>query len=107
MIYLDNSATTRPFDEVIDKMSACMREEYFNPSAVYAPAMLAGRILTETREAIASQLGGRVKVVFTSGGTEAARRAPCAEEKGISSPRRSSIPPYWKRRPSWNVWATA
>ena len=69
--YLDNSATTRPFDEVIDKMSACMREEYFNPSAVYAPAMLAGRILTETREAIASQLGGRVKVVFTSGGTEA------------------------------------
>ncbi len=48
-----------------------MREEYFNPSAVYAPAMLAGRILTETREAIASQLGGRVKVVFTSGGTEA------------------------------------
>lgn len=71
MIYLDNSATTRPFDEAIDKMSACMREEYFNPSAVYAPAMLAGRILTETREAIASQLGGRVKVVFTSGGTEA------------------------------------
>lgn len=71
MIYLDNSATTRPFDEVIDKMSACMREEYFNPSAVYAPAMLAGRIMTETREAIASQLGGRVKVVFTSGGTEA------------------------------------
>ena len=71
MIYLDNSATTRPFDEVIDKMSECMREEYFNPSAVYAPAMLAGRILTETREAIASQLGGRVKVVFTSGGTEA------------------------------------
>ena len=71
MIYLDNSATTRPFDEVIDEMSACMREEYFNPSAVYAPAMLAGRILTETREAIASQLGGRVKVVFTSGGTEA------------------------------------
>ena len=71
MIYLDNSATTRPFDEVIDKMSACMREEYFNPSAVYAPAMLAGRILTETREVIASQLGGRVKVVFTSGGTEA------------------------------------
>lgn len=71
MIYLDNSATTRPFDEVIDKMSACMHEEYFNPSAVYAPAMLAGRILTETREAIASQLGGRVKVVFTSGGTEA------------------------------------
>lgn len=71
MIYLDNSATTGPFDEVIDKMSACMREEYFNPSAVYAPAMLAGRILTETREAIASQLGGRVKVVFTSGGTEA------------------------------------
>ena len=30
MIYLDNSATTRPFDGVIDVMDRCMREQYFN-----------------------------------------------------------------------------
>lgn len=37
MIYLDNSATTRPFDSVIDAMDRCMRENYFNASAAYKP----------------------------------------------------------------------
>ena len=49
MIYLDNSATTRPFDEVIEAMAACMREEYFNPSSLYAPAMKAGGLMTAAR----------------------------------------------------------
>lgn len=71
MIYLDNSATTRPFDGVIEAMTACMREEYFNPSSLYAPAMKAGKILFSAREAIEKQLGGGVRVIFTSGGTEA------------------------------------
>ena len=39
MIYLDNSATTRPFDGVIDVMDRCMREQYFNASAAYKPAV--------------------------------------------------------------------
>mgnify|MGYP007060523858 CR=1 FL=1 len=30
MIYLDNSATTRPFDSGIDTMDQTMRECYFN-----------------------------------------------------------------------------
>ena len=71
MIYLDNSATTRPFDEVIDCMAACMREEYFNPSSLYAPAMKAQKIMTQAREEIARALGTDVRVIFTSGGTEA------------------------------------
>ena len=71
MIYLDNSATTRPFDEVIEAMAACMREEYFNPSSLYAPAMKAGGLRNVAREAIDRQLGGGTRVIFTSGGTEA------------------------------------
>lgn len=71
MIYLDNSATTRPFDSVVEAMAACMREEYFNPSSLYAPAMQAGRIMESARAAILRPLGGGGKVVFTSGGTEA------------------------------------
>ena len=71
MIYLDNSATTRPFDDVIEAMAACMREEYFNPSSLYAPAMKAGGLLSSAREAIDRQLGGGTRVIFTSGGTEA------------------------------------
>lgn len=71
MIYLDNSATTRPFDSVIDKMSACMRDTYFNASAAYKPAVDVDRDIRACRKAIAAQLGAMEdEVIFTSGGTE-------------------------------------
>ena len=38
--YLDNSATTRPTDGVIDAMARAMREDFYNPSSLYAPAMI-------------------------------------------------------------------
>ena len=38
-IYLDNSATTRPSEAVIAAMTHSMREAYYNPSALYAPAL--------------------------------------------------------------------
>ena len=38
-IYLDNSATTRPGAGVVREMSDCMLEGYYNPSALYAPAV--------------------------------------------------------------------
>ena len=41
MIYLDNSATTRPFDRVVQKMAQSMGEGFFNPSSLYAQALLA------------------------------------------------------------------
>jgi cysteine desulfurase len=70
--YLDNSATTRPDDRVIEKMAACMREGYFNPSSVYAPAVSALRAVRECREEILNSVrGADCKLVFTSGGTEA------------------------------------
>ena len=40
-IYLDNSATTRPCENAIAAMAQCMRQDYFNPSALYAPALRA------------------------------------------------------------------
>lgn len=71
MIYLDNSATTRPFDGVIDAMDACMREAYFNPSAAYKPAVDVDREMRACRRRIAAQLGAQEgEVIFTSGGTE-------------------------------------
>ena len=72
MIYMDNSATTRPFDGVIDAMAACMRERYFNASAAYRPAMEAEKEVDACRRAIAAELGAQPGgVIFTSGGTEA------------------------------------
>ena len=71
MIYLDNSATTRPFDGVIDAMDRCMREAYFNASAAYKPAVDVDRELRACRKGIAAQLGAQEdEVIFTSGGTE-------------------------------------
>lgn len=71
MIYLDNSATTRPFDSVIETMDACMRETYFNASAAYKPAVDVERAMRECRRAIAGQVGAQEnEVIFTSGGTE-------------------------------------
>ena len=71
MIYLDNSATTRPFDSVIDAMDACMRESWFNPSAAYKPAVDVDREMRACRRAIAREVGAQEdEVVFTAGGTE-------------------------------------
>lgn len=71
MIYLDNSATTRPFDSVIDAMSACMRDTYFNASAAYRPAVDVDKRLRACRKAIAAEVGAQEdEVCFTAGGTE-------------------------------------
>ena len=70
--YLDNSATTRPTEAVADAMRQCMLEGFYNPSALYAPAVDSEKRLTACREAIARELhADPARVVFTSGGTEA------------------------------------
>lgn len=70
-VYLDNSATTRPFEAVVEAMNKSMLEGFYNPSALYAPAMYAERGMTDARKAIAASLKANEKnVIFTSGGTE-------------------------------------
>lgn len=71
LIYLDNSATTRPFDSVVEAMGACMRDTWFNPSAAYKPAVDVDRQMRLCRKVIAQQLGAQEdEVIFTGGGTE-------------------------------------
>ena len=70
-VYLDNSATTRPFDQVIDAMSQSMRAGFYNPSALYGKAVEAEKGLKRARQAVAAALYADEKnVIFTSGGTE-------------------------------------
>ena len=70
--YLDNSATTRPDDRVIEKMTECMRDGWFNPSSVYLPAVNAFREVRACREELLSAVqGSGCRLIFTSGGTEA------------------------------------
>jgi len=71
LIYLDNSATTRPFDSVVDVMADSMRETWYNPSAAYKPAVDVDHGMRACRKVIAAQLGAREdEVIFTGGGTE-------------------------------------
>ena len=69
--YLDNSATTRPFDAVIAAMAECMSTGFYNPSAMYRPAIDAENALKALRRAILKQLpGASGDIYFVSGGTE-------------------------------------
>lgn len=70
-VYLDNSATTRPCAKCIEAMNESMLSDFYNPSALYAPAMHAEKAVAEARSVIAASLQANAKnVIFTSGGTE-------------------------------------
>lgn len=72
MVYLDNSATTRPCPAAVDVMVQCMNEGFYNPSSVYRPAVDAFRAVRECRDTILKTVHGTdCDVIFTSGGTEA------------------------------------
>lgn len=71
-VYLDNNATTRVAQDVLDAMLPFFREHYGNPSSLHRMGVAAERALTEAREQTARALGAEPgQVVFTSGGTEA------------------------------------
>lgn len=70
-IYLDNSATTRCFDEVIEYMSDVMRNAYGNPSSMHNVGIEAEKYLRYAREVFAKNLKvSEQEIFFTSGGTE-------------------------------------
>ena len=73
MIYLDNSATTRPFDEVIEAMASMQKETFGNPSSLHHAGVIAERAMTQAREQVLAAFGGSEEgqFIFTSGGTEA------------------------------------
>ncbi len=72
MIYLDNSATTRPCAEAVDAMAKAMTENWGNPSALYNFGIDTARQLKTARNTVAAALGAEPdRVFFTSGGTEA------------------------------------
>lgn len=69
--YLDNSATTKCLDEVIDAVTNCMKNTYGNPSSMHLKGVEAEQILRTAKETIARTLKVEEKeIFFTSGGTE-------------------------------------
>ncbi len=70
MIYLDNSATTRQYDEVTELMYNAAKENFGNPSSLHALGFEAGNLLYDARRQLEDLLPPAGNVIFTSGGTE-------------------------------------
>ena len=72
MIYLDNSATTKPCPEAVEAMTAALTENWANPSALYDFGIDTAWQLRNARHQVAAAMGAEPdRVFFTSGGTEA------------------------------------
>ena len=72
MIYLDNSATTKPCAEAVAAMVAALTENWGNPSALYGFGIDTAKLLRTARMQVAAAMGAEPdRVFFTSGGTEA------------------------------------
>lgn len=70
-VYLDNSATTRCYDEVADLMAEIMKTTYGNPSSLHHKGVEAENYVKDARATIAGILKVSEKeIYFTSGGTE-------------------------------------
>lgn len=71
-IYLDNSATTKPYREVIELICDVLKETYGNPSSMHRKGLEAEKVIEEARRHISILFNNRAsEIIFTSGGTEA------------------------------------
>ena len=88
-VYLDNSATTQPYPEVILKMGQVMYDTYGNPSSQHSAGHDARITVEQARRTIASLTGALPsEIFFTSGGVWA---------YGVLSPRIQNtmpLPPH-------------
>ena len=69
--YLDNSATTWVFPEVVELMVKTMSEDYGNPSSMHTKGVEAEQYIKEATKTFAQILKVQEKeIYYTSGGTE-------------------------------------
>lgn len=74
--YLDNAATTKPFETVRDIMVKTMEQDFGNPSSMHKKGLEAENYLKRAKEIIASNLKVNTsEITFTSGGTESNNQA--------------------------------
>ncbi|MCE5210938.1 MAG: cysteine desulfurase NifS [Deltaproteobacteria bacterium] len=70
-IYLDNNATTKVADEVLEAMLPYFNQLYGNPSSMHTFGGQVGQRIRDAREQVAALLGASPEeIVFTSCGTE-------------------------------------
>jgi len=71
LIYFDNSATTKPYEEVLEAFAQVSRDFFGNPSSLHILGGKSEKLLTTAREQIAQLAGVQAnEIYFTSGGSE-------------------------------------
>ena len=71
IVYLDNAATTKMSDKVINEMTKSFSENYGNPSSVHTLGQRAKSTVENARHIVAKNLKAETtEIVFTSGGAE-------------------------------------
>lgn len=86
MIYLDNAATTRVSEAVLDEMLPFFRQTYSNPSAIYGFAAESKKAVDKARQQAAELIGAKTdEIYFTGGGSESDNWAIKAAVEAYSS----------------------
>ncbi len=77
LIYLDNNATTKVDEQVLETMLPYFKEEYANPSSMYDFAKKSSEAIKESRGIIKDFLNAKdeKEIIFTSCGSESANTA--------------------------------
>lgn len=77
MIYLDNNATTKVDDRVLESMLPFLKENYANPSSMYDSARICSKAIENARKQMADFFGvsNPKTILFTSCATESANTA--------------------------------
>ena len=71
MIYLDNAASTRIHEEVVEEMLPYLQEQFGNPSSIHRYGRMAQKAIQKARKQVASLINSEPsEILFTSGGTE-------------------------------------
>ena len=71
MIYLDNAASTKIHDDVLDTMIPYLKDQFGNPSSIHRYGRFARKAMEKSRKQIASLINADTsEILFTSGGTE-------------------------------------
>lgn len=78
IIYLDNAATTKPKECVVETINKCFTDIWGNPSSLYGFGIKAKSIINDCRKTVAKFIGAKPdEIIFTSGACESNSLAIC------------------------------
>lgn len=77
LIYLDNNATTKIDEKVLEAMLPYFKENYSNPSSIYSFGGVAAKAMAQAREQVRDFLNAKSdkEIFFTASGSESANTA--------------------------------